>query len=237
MLYPMIGMNRPGSVHQWRVPCATYGLLGVNALLFLYVVALGSSGEAFLDRWGLTSASLTDDLAGRSVHPAVLATIFTAMFLHANLVHLLSNLLFLWVFGERVEQRLGGARFVSLYLAGGTIAAVVQVATTAESGLVAVGSSGAVAAVIGAYLALHPYAPLAGFVPRAFRVPVDTVAVALLGIWVLSQALGGLAAVGYATMSVAQGALWAHLGGFVAGLTLGPLLRGAQRRATPRLGV
>jgi membrane associated rhomboid family serine protease len=231
LLYPVRGMSRLAALPETRVPFATYALLVSNAVIFAFLIAMGGRGASFLDSWGLTPGEVIALLTDGSGRLQSLVTVFTAMFLHANAVHLLANMVFLWVFGERVEHLLGTGRFLALYFLGGVLAALAQVLMALDTTVVAVGSSGAVAAIIGAYLAFNPYAPLASFAPRAIRIPVDVLAVALLGMWVLSQAFSGLAEAGYATMNVADGALWAHLAGFAAGIVLAPALR-ARRRLT-----
>jgi membrane associated rhomboid family serine protease len=152
-----------------------------------------------------------------------------ATFVHAGLIHLLTNALYLWVFGGRVERLLGARRLLALFALGAAGAAAALLALAPSDAALAVGSSGAVAAVIGAYVAFHPYALVALLTPRAFRVPEELVAVALLLLWLASQVLSGLEAFASGTMLAADGSLWAHLGGFATGLVLGPLLRVGRR--------
>jgi membrane associated rhomboid family serine protease len=212
---------------------ATYALIALNVLLFAYQLSLGQAEPAFLQRWGLPAEGLPRYFAGGLLHPGLLVPIFTAMFLHANVIHLLANMLYLWVFGTRVEPLLGSGRFVLLYLVGGWVASLVRLGTASQGELVAVGASGAVAAVLGAYLALHPYAPLVVVAPRLFRSQPDVVALALLALWVLSQALGAVSLIASGTISMTDGAWWTHLGGFCVGVVLAAVLRAGGRR-TPR---
>ena len=144
-----------------------------------------------------------------------LATLFTSAFLHANLMHLLSNLLFLWVFGPRVESSFGPARFALYYVFWGIAAAVVQTAVMPNSGIPMVGASGAIAGVMGCYLLLHPAAVIETVILPFFWIILDFPAWLLLGFWFLLQLF--LAQPGVAN--------WAHVGGFLAGMVTVLLVR------------
>jgi membrane associated rhomboid family serine protease len=163
-------------------------------------------------------------------HLLSLLALLGATFLHANALHLLTNALYLGVFGQRVEPLLGPRRFLALFALGAVGSAFALMVLSPADAAVAIGSSGAVAAVIGAYVAQRPYALVALLTPRAFRVPEEIVPVALLLLWLASQLLSGLAAFASGTMSGTDGSLWAHLGGFATGLAIGPLLRLRQWR-------
>jgi membrane associated rhomboid family serine protease len=137
-----------------------------------------------------------------------LLTLFTSIFLHANLMHLLSNVLFLWVFGPRVESAYGPAKFAVYYLAWGVLAGLIQTAVTPESGIPMVGASGAIAGVMGSYLLLFPAAVIDTVVPPFFWIILDMPAWLLLGVWFLFQIF-------VAQPGVAN---WAHVGGFLVGM-------------------
>jgi membrane associated rhomboid family serine protease len=137
-----------------------------------------------------------------------LATLFTSAFLHANLMHLLSNILFLWVFGPRVESSYGAPRFALYYVFWGVAASVVQIAVMPESGIPMVGASGAIAGVMGGYLLLYPAAVIETVILPFFWIILDFPAWLLLGFWFLLQLF--LAQPGVAN--------WAHVGGFLAGM-------------------
>ena len=166
-------------------------------------------------------------------------TIYTSMFMHANLMHLGGNMLFLWIFGDNVEDALGHARYLAFYLGGGTVAAIVQVATNFSSPLPMVGASGAIAAVTGAYLVLFPRAPVLILNPIPFTwlfwgltwvVPAWIV----VGEFFLVNLLGSAESLHTQALTnqAPQGgvAVFAHLGGFLAGLlAILPLTHGRKR--------
>src|SRR5438874_9037812 len=135
-------------------PTLTYLLIAANLLAFFWEL----SGADVL-AWTLVPARFTADPAGNAV------TVVTAMFLHGGWLHVLGNMLYLWIFGDNVEDRLGHARYASLYLAGGVAAAFAQIAISPGSGVPMLGASGAIAAVLGAYLVLYPRASVYTWVP------------------------------------------------------------------------
>jgi membrane associated rhomboid family serine protease len=231
-------------------PVVTVGLIGLNVLAFLYQVSLGIDGggpgpraaEAFIVEFGATPCRLTHScpssvarLLGDFPHPW--ATIFTSMFLHANLLHIGANMLFLWIFGNSVEDTIGHARFVLFYLAAGVVAAVGQSLVTPTSSVPMIGASGAVSGVLGAYLLLFPQATvqtlvMLGFFIKVLRIPV----LLFLGFWVLLQLVNGYlsyrASYGARVGGGGEGgvAWFAHIGGFLGGIILLFLLRPRQSR-------
>jgi membrane associated rhomboid family serine protease len=225
-----------------RTPIVTWGLIGACFAAFgieLWVAASGGDralGEVFRE-WGAVPAEITDALeAGNYLGQATLG-MFTSMFLHGDWLHLLGNMLFLWIFGNNVEDRLGSILFLLFYLAGGVAAALTQVAIDPTSTIPLVGASGAIAAALGAYIVLFPGARILslvflGFFYQLLEVP----AIIVLGFWFGLQLLSGVAAFDAET---AQGgvAFFAHIGGFVFGLVIGLVLRivgaGTQRRGQP----
>jgi membrane associated rhomboid family serine protease len=216
---PLRDHNRPR-----RAPVLTYGLIAVNVLVFLHQLVLGDSaaGEALVYRYGVVPYYLTHELNLSS-----LTTPLTSLFLHGGVGHLLSNMWFLHVFGDNVEDRVGRSRFLLFYLAAGVMAAAAQVLVDPASKIPMVGASGAIAGVLGAYLRLFPRArvdtvnPLAMAVPLLFLVlpwTVELPAVFFIVVWFGFQLLSGLGSLGLPT----QGgiAFFAHIGGFLAGLWL-----------------
>ena len=219
-------------------PVVTCGLIALNVLVFLYQVSLQGEGSReglratrdFILEFGLVPCRLTGACApGAPLLPPAL-TVLTSMFLHGGLLHVGGNMLYLWIFGNNVEDTLGHGRFVVFYLAGGAAAAAAQTALSAGSSVPMIGASGAVSGVLGAYLLLFPRASVLtviifGFFVRIVRIP----AVVMLGLWFLVQFLGGLAAWGSAALhGEAMGgetAWFAHLGGFLAGMALLSALR------------
>jgi membrane associated rhomboid family serine protease len=167
---------------------------------------------------------------------------FTSMFLHGGWLHLLGNMLFLWIFGNNVEDRLGSIPFLLFYLVGGVAAALTQVVIDPRSTIPLVGASGAIAAALGAYIVLFPGARILSLVFLGFFYQlIEVPAILVLGFWFGLQLLNGFAAFGAET---AQGgvAFFAHIGGFVFGLAVGVLLRvvgagtGRERRGFGPMG-
>jgi len=195
-----------------RFPFVTCLLAGLNALVFYYELRLGEAGlERFIRTWGLLPSNLL-------AHPdTAWPTLFSSMFIHGGWFHLLSNLWVLFLFGDNVEDRLGGLRYLLFYLASGAAAALLQVYVLSGSGLPMVGASGAIAGVLGAYLVFYPRARVASLVPIFFIFTIIEIpAVIFLAFWFLSQlGSGWLALNGGAGSGVAW---WAHIGGFVFGM-------------------
>lgn len=206
-------------------PVVTMALIGINALVFLYQLALpGHAGERFVYTFGMIPAVLF----GYAALPPSLAeipswaTIFTSMFLHGGLMHIAGNMLFLWVFGNNVEDAMGHARFIVFYLLCGVAAALTQGFSDPSSQIPMIGASGAISGVLGAYLILHPRAEVhtllfLGIFIRVIELP----AMIVLGLWFGLQVLSALVASG-------EGggiAFLAHIGGFIAGAILIPLFR------------
>ena len=218
-------------------PVVTVGLIVLNVLVFLYQASLQGEGSPegvraardFIFEFGLVPCRLMGACApGTSLLPPAL-TVLTSMFLHGGFLHVGGNMLYLWIFGDNVEDTLGHGRFAVFYLASGAAAAAAQTALSTASSLPMIGASGAVSGVLGAYLLLFPRANVLtvivfGFFVRLVRIP----AVVMLGIWFLVQFLGGLVIWALASRGEAAGggtAWFAHLGGFVAGMALVFVLR------------
>lgn len=174
--------------------------------------------DQFMIRFGLISAELW---SGKDLPPTVpfpiWVTILTSMFLHGGWLHLLGNMLYLWIFGDNVEAALGRWKFLFFYLLTGTAGAVLQAAVSARSTVPMVGASGAIAGVLGAYLVFFPWARVLTVVPVFFFLQfVEIPALILLGFWFLMQLFSGLVDLGGA-----EGVAWfAHIGGFLAGAVL-----------------
>ncbi len=209
-------------------PLVMLTILAVNILVFLFVnlsLSPRQLQQVFL-AYGVVPRELVTghDLPPPSPHPLFL-TIFTAMFLHGGFLHLASNMLYLWVFGDNVEAAMGHLRFLVFYLLCGLAAAITHILIDPMSTIPAIGASGAIAGVLAAYLR---YYPLAGVKTLVFLFPFITVteisAYLLIGLWFLLQLLSGLAELG-GPPGQAGVAYWAHIGGFVAGYLLAPAFR------------
>jgi membrane associated rhomboid family serine protease len=200
-------------------PGVTIALIAANVLVFVFQLSLGpSSGSAFIAAFGAVPAQFT----GAAAHAApVLSpplTLFSSMFLHGGLLHLLGNMVFLWIFGNNVEDSTGHLRFLVFYLLCGLAGALAHIAANPASTVPMVGASGAISGVLGAYFLLYPFARIEtlvflGFFAQTVRIP----AFFFLGFWFLMQSLSGAASVGTRGGGVA---FFAHVGGFVAGMAL-----------------
>jgi len=204
-------------------PFINYALIVICGAAFLYEVSLGERLDGFLYRYGLIPAQLSSTVRHGSFSLAPIGSVFTSMFLHAGWMHLIGNMLFLYVFGDNVEARLGHRSYLVFYLACGVVAALVQVFLSPESRIPMVGASGAIAGVLGAYFILFPKARVLTLIPLFVFFPVVEVsAFFFLGFWFLLQF-----AQAYLSGSMAAGeggvAWWAHAGGFAAGAAFLPL--------------
>lgn len=219
-----------GSVPSVRPPVMTVALIAVNVAVFLHQAALPPAAlEQFVERYGVVP--LRQVWALRHAPDAFhlwLTPIVTSMFLHGGWAHLIGNMLFLWVFGDGVENRLGHARFVAFYFAAGGAASQAQVWFDPAATVPMVGASGAIAGVMGGYMLLYPRAwitlmfPVL-FIPVFFEVPV----VAFLALWFFEQFFMATASLGAGLRDAGGVAWWAHVGGFVAGAAM---VHGLKRR-------
>ena len=199
-------------------PLVTYGLIVLNVLFFLVEM---SGGDAFVMQWSFIPSRF---LANPGAN---LVTIFTSMFMHAGLLHLAGNMLYLWIFGDNVEDRFGHTPFLVFYLLCGIAATFAQLLFSANSSIPNLGASGAIAGVLAAYLVMFPQARISVMQGNAV-VPVS--ALVMIGLWFVLQLFSGIGSISNAGSGGV--AYMAHIGGFVAGLLLTPVFRGTSR---PRL--
>lgn len=213
-------------------PFVTYGLIITNVLVFVYELTLNERElTQFLFTWAVVPRELTESLAGQLTYQPPVPewmTLFTSQFLHGGFLHILGNMLFLWIFGNNVEDRLGHVKFLIFYLACGALAALTQWFFSAYSTVPSLGASGAIAGVMGAYILRFPKARVLTLVPLGIiLLPINIPAFAFLGIWFVQQALYGVASLN-APMNIGMEgggiAYWAHAGGFIFGAILGPIL-------------
>jgi membrane associated rhomboid family serine protease len=188
----------------------TVSLIAVNLVIFLYQVSLPTYElNSFVTRWGIVPDQLR------------LISLITSMFLHGGWLHVLGNMLFLWVFGRNVEDLVGGARFLLLYLLCGVAAGIVQVISNAYSPLPTIGASGAIAGVMGAYLIKFPRSHIVTLIPIiVFFTTLEIPAALLLLYWFLIQFLSGIGSLAETDYTGGGVAWFAHVGGFIAGAAL-----------------
>ncbi len=213
-------------------PYVTYGLIAANILVFIYELSLTPQElDQFFRVWAIVPRELTLTWTGQLVPPHPVPewlTLFSSQFLHGGFLHVAGNMLFLWIFGNNVEERLGHVKYLIFYLACGALAAISQWFFSAYSVVPSLGASGAIAGVMGAYILRYPGAKIVTLIPFGiFLAPIRIPAVFFLGFWFLQQATYGIASLGApSSIGMEQGgvAYWAHAGGFVFGAILGPLL-------------
>jgi len=213
-----------------RTPIVTIAIIAACVVVFAYSLGLDStsgsaSGNGFIERYGLVPARLTAAIeSGRGLVEQLL-TILTSMFLHGSLLHIGGNMLYLWIFGNNIEDRLGRFGFVVFYLFGGTVAALAQVVIDTTSPIPIIGASGAISATLGAYLVLFPKARVLSLIFLGFFYQlIEVPATIILGLWFLLQIVDAIGSLGVAG-SEGGVALFAHIGGFVAGVIVGLIVR------------
>jgi membrane associated rhomboid family serine protease len=209
-VFPLYDLN-----HARRPAWVVKGLVLANALAFLLELAWGQ--EAVVQAYGFVPALFFQDPLGQGYR------LFTSMFLHGGFFHILSNMWFLWVFGDNVEDRMGHGRFLLFYLLGGVAAALAQGLFTPASTVPMIGASGAVSAVLGAYYVLFPRAYVVSVALFIFPLFVTFPAGVYLGYWAFLQLFQGL-------LGLPGVAWWAHLGGFLFGVYAGPRMARRPRR-------
>jgi membrane associated rhomboid family serine protease len=225
-----------------RTPIVTIAIIVACVAAFAYNLGVESSSgqggiEDLFNQFGVVPAQLIAAWRGGQVVGGETLAVFTSMFLHVNLIHLVGNLIYLWIFGNNIEDRLGRVGFVLFYLGGGVAAALAQVAIDPNSDVPMVGASGAISAVLGAYIVLFPSARILSLVFLGFFYQlIEVPALIVLGLWFALQLIDGLGSLGLAG---AEGgvAFFAHIGGFVAGVAVGLLVRGTTNaRGRPSAG-
>jgi membrane associated rhomboid family serine protease len=201
-------------------PVVTVGLIVLNVAIFLYEQSLSEPQlQQFVGAYALIPAWFS------------IPALFTSQFLHGGWMHIISNMLYLWIFGDNVEDRLGHGRFLAFYLGTGAVAAILQVLFDPFSSIPMVGASGAIAGVMGAYFVIYPYSRVltAVFLVIFFDI-IEIPAVFFLGLWFLLQLLSGVGSLAVGTAAGGGIAFWAHIGGFIAGALIGMVLRSRDNR-------
>jgi rhomboid family protein len=220
------------TVPSRTAPIVTVGLIIVNVVVFLHEAALGPHLEKFVFAYGLVPRRFVF-WTGAPLDPARFLPLITSMFWHGGWLHLIGNMLYLWIFGDNVEDKLGHLRYLIFYLAAGVVAALTQVALNPASPLPTVGASGAIAGVLGAYLISFPRSRVLTLIPIIiFPWFVEIPAVLYLVFWFLLQLFEGLGQLGIPQEGGGV-AVWAHIGGFIAGVVLVKLMEPLRRRPAP----
>ena len=211
-------------------PYVTYGLIILNVVIFAYEATLVGSGlDSFFHTWAVVPDELTASLQGNPGYSLLGEgfTLISSQFLHAGLLHLGGNMLYLWIFGNNVEEQMGRVRFLVFYLLCGVLAALAQWYFSQNSEIPSLGASGAIAGVMGAYIVRFPEVRILTLLPIFIFITVIRIpAYFFLGLWFVQQAFYGFASLGAPTnVGMENGgiAYWAHAGGFVFGAILGPL--------------
>lgn len=213
------------SVKSRHFPIATLLILGLNVYVF-YLQLTAPDIESFTNLWGFVPATL------EWINPGSWIQLTTSMFLHGGFLHIISNMLFLWVFADNIEDSMGSLGFILFYLLSGIAAALTQYLVDPSSTIPMIGASGAVAGVLGAYWRLYPHSTIHTLIPIGFFITsADIPASLMIGFWFISQLFAGYASFVQTTATEGGIAFFAHIGGFVAGLILVNLF--ARKRRSP----
>ena len=239
-------------VTRRTTPYVTYTLIGANVLVFLYELYLGGSlffsdsvnVTRFFFQWGLIPTELAGGNELNEIRFAVgqlpdlrivsvdvtspistWGTAFTSMFIHGGWMHILGNMLYLWVFGDNIEDRFGHTKFLLFYLGAGLAAVWTQVAFSLDSQTPMIGASGAISGVTGAYIVLFPFGRIRTLIIFFFITAIELPAILVLGFWFILQLFQGVGSIGALDGGVAY---WAHLGGFISGMTVAGIYKLAR---------
>lgn len=223
-------------------PIVTVSLIVVNVIVFFYELFLGEQLEPFIRTFGVipikyfySGIRLEDGSVILFSLEEKIIPLFTSMFLHGGWLHLISNMLYLWIFGDNVEDRMGHFRFILFYILCGLAAAGAHIITNPESDIPTIGASGAIAGVLGGYLFLYPYARVIVIIPILFFWDIIKLpALLVLGLWFVTQLFQGTLALTVETSATGGVAWWAHIGGFVFGMIIVHLFKKKSRKPTYR---
>jgi membrane associated rhomboid family serine protease len=220
-------------------PFVTWFLIALNVLAFLYELTLGEGIGRFFFQAAVVPSLYTGENGALDPLEALLTTfdpdlggrVLASMFLHGGWAHIIGNMLYMWIFGDNVEDRLGHGRFGFFYLFTGWVASYSHIWASPTSAVPSIGASGAVAGVLGAYLVLYPRAQVVALLPLGILMQLVRVpAFLLLVLWFVQQFFAGALSLAARTAQTGGVAWWAHIGGFVAGLVLVRLLARPERR-------
>ena len=219
-------------------PIVTILLLLANVAVFIFQLSLGPGLEQFMAAFAVVPAEIVSgvDIPPDSPSPVYL-TLFSAMFMHGGFLHIAGNMLYLWIFGDNVEDALGHIPFLAFYLFAGLMASLIYVFTDPTSTTPSLGASGAIAGVLAGYLVLFPTASIRTLlIIGPFITMARVSAFILIGFWAVLQLISGIASLGADTAQTSGVAFWAHIGGFVVGLVVvgaWKMFRGKQTSPFP----
>ncbi|QDQ42561.1 rhomboid family intramembrane serine protease [Methylacidiphilum kamchatkense] len=217
------------TIPSTRRPYVNNLLILTNVLVFLYELSLGKQLQNFLLDYGNVPVRFVywTEFGGDTLDPHRYIPFISSMFLHGGFFHILGNMVYLWIFGDNVEDRFGHIGYLFFYLFGGLVSEIVQIVSDPHSTLPIIGASGAIAAVLGAYFVFYPYSRIITLVPFfGWYTFAEIPAVFYLGFWFFMQLFSGsLMAMSPESMAAGGVAWWAHVGGFVAGVVVGWILK------------
>lgn len=206
-------------IKSHRTPIVNYALVVINVLVFLWMFLNSANLESIYYEYALIPANFLN-----GIDMGDITDLFTSMFMHGGWMHLIGNMLYLWIFGDNIEDRLGHIGYLLFYLAGGLAAALLQTLISPSSQIPMLGASGAIAAVLGAYLVMYPNSRVYTFIPIGFYARVRLMpAIVVLGFWFLLQLINGVGSLG--ALEEGGTAYFAHIGGFIFGLIIGWLFK------------
>lgn len=220
------------NIKSRRVPLVNYSLMILNVVIFVMQLLAPDGGESIVRTFGLTPANTLSWFFGDPISfEATFSTFFSYMFVHGGVMHILVNMLYLWIFGNSVEDYFGHLGYLAFYLLAGVGAGFIQLILSASSQSSIIGASGAISGVMGAYLILYPHAKVLTLVPILIFIKIMEVpAVLFLGLWILLQFASAHAGSGSGV------AWWAHIGGFFVGILLLSLYRAHRVRGRTKRG-
>jgi membrane associated rhomboid family serine protease len=198
------------------IPFSTILIIALNLLVYIMQLMSGEEGMSIVYKYGAIPQNITSFTSGQPIHPGL--TIFTSMFMHGSTFHIGLNMLYFWIFGNNIEERLGHLRFVFFYLFCGVVAAFSHALIDPGSNIPMIGASGAVSGMLGAYILLFPMTKVRTIIFLGFFITVARVpALIVIGFWAIIQIVSGL----ISHLDAGQGgiAFFAHIGGFIAGLS------------------
>jgi membrane associated rhomboid family serine protease len=220
-----------------KFPFVTCAFIAINILVFIYqmMILFEPRGAVQLNQFIYAYAVVPKEVTSGQDLPPLIApfpiytTLITSMFMHGGLLHIAGNMLYLWIFGDNVEDAMGSLRYLIFYLLCGLIATLAHIVTDSDSKIPSLGASGAIAGVLGAYLVLFPYQKVKVWMGLLFGI-IQLPAMLVIGLWAVLQFINGYGSLKVETAQTGGVAYWAHIGGFVAGMALVWLFRKPRKR-------